>query len=102
MTDAERVVWRQLRGKRLEGYRFRKQVPLGPYVVDFACMDPKLVVELDGGQHAARAARDAIRTSWLEAQGFRVLRFWNNQVALNMEGVLDTIANTLRELDDGA
>ncbi len=101
MTDAEQAVWRRLRGKRPEGYRFRKQVPLGPYIVDFACMDPKLVVELGGGQHTVSAARDAIRTRRLEAHGFRVLRFWNNQVAANMEAVLDAIVNTLRELDDG-
>ncbi len=101
MTDPERVLWSKLRRRQLEGHRFRRQVPLGPYVADFACMEPKLVVELDGHQHGDRIDHDARRTEWLEGQGFHVLRFGNPDVRENLEGVLLTIANALRELDDG-
>jgi len=101
MTDAERALWAKLRRKQLDGRRFRRQVPLGPYVADFACMEPKLVVELDGHQHGARIDHDARRTEWLEGQGFHVLRFGNPDVRENLEGVLLTIANVLREFDDG-
>lgn len=100
MTDAERALWKELRYKRLGGHRFRRQVPLGRYVADFACMAPKLVLEVDGGQHADRTAHDAARSAWLKSQGFRVLRFWNNEVLSNMEGVLSVIAGTLREADE--
>lgn len=100
MTDAERTLWFRLRGRRLEGYRFRKQVPLGHYVADFACMAPRLVVEVDGGQHASQIERDETRTEWLQSQGFKVLRFWNHEVSENLDGVLLTIVDALRELDD--
>jgi len=102
MTDAERQLWTRLRGKQLEGYRFRKQVPLGRFVADFACMEPQLIVEVDGGQHVDRTDHDDARTAWLETQGFRVLRFWNNEVSDNMEGVLQLIAMALREIDTDA
>ena len=75
--------------------KFRRQVPIGPYVVDFFCPDGELVVELDGGQHAADTERDDKRTRWLESEGYRVLRFWNNDVLGNTYGVLDAIARTL-------
>lgn len=101
MTDAERLMWRRIRGKQIDGYRFRKQVPLGRFVADFACMTPRLVIEIDGGQHAERTAQDDDRTSWLESQGFVVLRFWNNEVTGNIDGVLQTIATSLRGLGDG-
>ena len=101
MTDAQRLLWRRIRGKQIDGYRFRKQVPLGHFIADFACMTPRLVIEIDGGQHAERTAHDDARTSWLESQGFVVLRFWNNEVSGNIDGVLLTIADTLRELGDG-
>ena len=91
-TDAERALWRQLRAARLNGHKFRRQVPIGWYVVDFVCFETRLVVEVDGGQHAEQQRRDAQRTVWLEAQGFRVLRFWNNEVLGNMEGVKEVIA----------
>ena len=95
MTDVERRLWLYLRGEQLEGYRFRRQVPIGDYVVDFACMKAKLVIELDGGQHAAAVDSDSRRTQWLESQGFTVLRFWNNAIIEELEGVLETIRAAL-------
>ena len=97
LTDAEQRLWSQVRRRQLEGFRFRRQVPLGPYVVDFACLAARLVIEVDGGQHGLRAEKDAARTSWLEANGFHVLRFWNNEVLGNTEGVLETIRRTLQD-----
>ena len=79
------------------GYRFRRQVPLGPYVADFACFEARLIVELDGGQHADRTVEDAAREAWLEAEGFRVLRFWNNEVLGNTDGVTEAIGAALRD-----
>ena len=95
-TDAERRLWSRLRKRQLEGCRFRRQAPLEPYVVDFACLAARLVIEVDGGQHSWRAEQDAARKSWLEANGFRVLRFWNNEVLANTDGVLETIRRALR------
>jgi very-short-patch-repair endonuclease len=91
-TDAERLVWSRLRAHRLRGWKFKRQQPIGRYVVDFACFDAKLVIELDGGQHADAADMDATRDAWLNSQGLRVLRFWNNDVLSNLDGVLTTIA----------
>jgi very-short-patch-repair endonuclease len=98
-TEAERRLWYQLRQRQIGGRRFRRQVPLGPYIVDFACLSERLIVELDGGQHNedAHAAGDAQRTAWLNAQGFRVLRFWNNDIFQNMDWVWSTIAASLDE-----
>ncbi|HEV2335525.1 MAG TPA: DUF559 domain-containing protein [Stellaceae bacterium] len=93
-TDAERRLWSALRDRRLRGYRFRRQHPIGAYIADFACTQRRLIVEADGGQHADNNA-DAHRTAWLETQGWRVLRFWNNDILGNTEGVILTI---LREL----
>jgi very-short-patch-repair endonuclease len=95
-TDAEQRLWSRLRGRQLDGCRFRRQTPLGPYVVDFACLAARLVIEVDGGQHSWRAEKDAARRSWLEVNGFHVLRFWNNEVLGNLEGVLETIRRTLQ------
>src|SRR5207249_1546069 len=78
MSDAERKLWYHLRGRRFENWKFRRQVPLGSYVVDFLCEKARLVVEVDGGQHAERVKQDAVRTKWLEAHGYAVIRFWNN------------------------
>lgn len=94
-TDAERVLWRQLRGKQLEGYKFRRQEPIGSYIVDFVCYFKKIIVEVDGGQHAIDADKDFKRDSWFRRQGFKVLRYWSNEVLANTEGVIETI---LREL----
>jgi len=94
-TDAEIRLWSRLRRKQLEGFRFRRQHPMGPYVVDFFCADAMLIIEVDGGQHAD-SATDAIRTRWLEQRGYRVIRFWNNDVLANTEGVLFSILEALR------
>ena len=88
-TDAERLLWRRLRDRQLGGFKFRRQATLGPYVADFLCVEARLVVEADGGQHTAEA--DAKRSAFLEAKGLRVLRFWNNEILENPEGVLETI-----------
>ena len=94
-TDAEQRLWRELRLRQLGGHKFRRQQPLGPYVVDFACLEKRLVIELDGGQHSEQVAYDAERTRWLEAQGFAVLRFWNNEVLTATEAVREAIWKTL-------
>ena len=99
-TEAEQRLWSRLRRRQLDGVRFRRQVPLGRYIVDFACLSARLVIEIDGGQHAWKAEQDALRTSWLETNGFRVLRFWNNEVLGNIDGVLETIRRTLQEQTD--
>lgn len=90
-TDAERLLWRHLRAKQLEGLKFRRQEPIGNLIVDFVCFDRSLIVEVDGGQHVREKAKDDERTRWLEEQGFKVLRFWNNDVMKNIEGVLKVI-----------
>ena len=93
LTDAERALWRQLRHHQL-GARFRRQFPVPPYIVDFACVEARLIVEADGGQHNV-SARDERRDAALSAQGWRVLRFWNNEILTNRAGVLRTIAEAL-------
>jgi len=98
MTDAERHLWLRLRRRQLHGIHIRKQVPIGPYVVDFACLSIGLVIEVDGGQHSWRSRDDSRRTKWLEAHGYRVLRFWNNDVLGNIDGVLQVIEGFLNPL----
>ncbi|MDP6623975.1 MAG: endonuclease domain-containing protein, partial [Alphaproteobacteria bacterium] len=95
-TEAEKKLWTRLRRQQLEAAHFRRQVPIGPFVVDFACKRRKLIVELDGGQHAQQTERDTLRTTFLEARGYAVMRFWNNEVFENLEGVVETIAVTLQ------
>lgn len=90
-TEAELRLWSAIRRRQLDGLRFRRQVPLGSFIVDFACYDARLVIELDGGQHAEQQQADAARTAWLESRGFQVLRFWNNEVFENLDGVLTVI-----------
>ncbi|WP_375393303.1 endonuclease domain-containing protein [uncultured Sphingomonas sp.] len=90
-TEAEARLWERLRGARLNGLRFRRQVPLGSYIVDFLCPAAKLVVELDGSQHVDQQAYDARRTSFLEGEGYRVLRVWNNDVLARPDAVLEAI-----------
>ena len=94
-TDAEIRLWYYLRRKQLEGFRFRRQHPMGRYVVDFFCAEANLIVEVDGGQHA-ESEHDAVRTEWLQECGCRVIRFWNNDVLTNTEGVLLAILEALR------
>jgi len=94
MTDAERKLWYALRDRRFARFKFRRQVPIGPFVADFICYQERLVIEVDGGQHAD-SQRDRRRDRWLEANRFRVLRFWNNDVLMNLEGVSTLIANAL-------
>lgn len=96
-SDVERKLWFALRGRRFYKLKFRRQQPIGPYVVDFVSFEAKLVIELDGGQHGlpANEAADRERTKRLEADGFRVIRFWNNELIENFDGVLDAVALTL-------
>ena len=93
-TDAERRTWSALRDRRLMKYKFRRQYPIGPCVVDFACTKHRLVIEVDGGQHADSAS-DPRRTAWLESQGWRVVRFWNNDVLSNTRAVIEAIVQAL-------
>jgi very-short-patch-repair endonuclease len=92
MTDAERRLWSRLRRRQIHGRRFRRQHPIGPFIADFACPEEKLVVELDGGQHVERKDHDAARTRWLADRGYRVLRFWNNDVLTQTDAVVQVIA----------
>jgi very-short-patch-repair endonuclease len=94
-TDAERVLWFRLRDRRLAGLKFKRQVPIDRYVVDFACAERKLIIEVDGGQHDQRREQDNNRTAALEAMGYLVLRFWNNDVLQNTDGVLEAILSTV-------
>jgi very-short-patch-repair endonuclease len=93
-TEAEQIMWRLMRDRRLSGVKFRRQVPIGPFIADFASIEHRLVVELDGGQHADSAS-DVRRDRFLRAGGWRVVRFWNNEVMGNREGVLEAIQNAL-------
>ena len=94
-TEAERALWKHLRLRQLEGQKFRRQQPLGRYIVDFVCFEKKLIVEVDGGQHSELVVSDSTRTAWLEAQGFRVLRFWNHQVLADVQAVKEAIREAL-------
>lgn len=97
MTDAERHLWQHLRLRQLGGHRFRRQVPLGSYIADFACLDAKLIIELDGGQHVEGAAYDQQREWALKALGYRVIRLWNDAVFKETEAVLQVILDALNE-----
>ncbi|MBV9019053.1 MAG: endonuclease domain-containing protein [Alphaproteobacteria bacterium] len=95
MTEAERRIWQILRLHQISGYKFRRQVPLGRYIADFVCHEARLIVEIDGGQHDHLSPREAERTAFLQSEGYRVLRFWNNEVLQNLEGVHAVIAGEL-------
>jgi len=95
LTDAEQKLWYHLRAHRFMGRKFKRQKPMGRYVVDFVCLEEKLIVELDGGQHAENVEYDHVRDSWLRSEGYTVLRFWNNELMNEMEGVLERIRLTL-------
>ena len=90
-TDAERALWRHLKTKQLEGLKFRRQEQIGHFIVDFVCYEKRLIIEADGGQHALEREKDEERTLWLNAQGFKVLRFWNHEILTNIEGVLEVV-----------
>jgi very-short-patch-repair endonuclease len=96
LTDAERLLWRKLRFWQVEGFKFRRQQPLGRYIVDFVCLEKRLVIEIDGGQHARQANYDTERDAWLRDEGFSVLRFWNDDLLKNIDGVLEVIAKNLQ------
>jgi very-short-patch-repair endonuclease len=93
-TDAEKLFWHHVKAKRFLGYKFRRQFPIGPYYADFVCVEEKLVVEIDGGQHCENAG-DMERTFFLNQEGYKVIRFWNNEVLKNMEGVFLSLSLTL-------
>ncbi len=92
-TETEVLLWKRLRTIETAGTHFRRQVPIGPYVADFACMAARLLIELDGSRHNVETerAKDERRTRWLESEGYRVIRFWNNDLTHNMDGVLETV-----------
>ena len=94
-TDAENLLWAKLRFMRSNGIRFRRQHPVGHYIVDFICLEKRLIIELDGGQHAENKEKDSRRTKWLEDEGYCVVRFWDNEVLTNVEGVVFRIMENL-------
>ncbi len=96
-TQTENKLWFFLRAKRFEGLKFRRQHPLGPYIVDFVCLEKYLVIECDGGQHLDQAKKDFKRDEWLQKEGFKVLRFWDDEVLKNIETVLEIILKTIRD-----
>ena len=98
MTEAEERLWQRLRFRQTHGYRFRRQVPLGRFIADFMCHEARLIVEIDSGQHDPLSESEVQRTRFLESEGYRVLRFWNNDVMENADGVHAVIAQHLRRL----
>jgi len=96
-TEAENVLWKQLRARQFSGFKFRRQQSLGPYVADFCSFEGKLIVELDGGQHIENRLKDDRRTEFLNRKGFKVIRFWDNEAFANLEAVLEQIRKNLIE-----
>jgi very-short-patch-repair endonuclease len=94
-TEVEHALWQHLRLRQLGGYKFRRQQPLGHYIVDFVCLEKRLIIDVDGGQHSSQCAYDEQRSIWLESQGFRVLRFWDNEVMQDIEAVKGVIWRAL-------
>ena len=94
-TEAEQRLWYHLRAHRFMGLKFKRQKPMGRYIVDFLCVERRLIIELDGGQHAEQVVYDQHRDAWLRSQGYTVLRFWNHEVMQQMEGVLEQIRSTI-------
>ena len=97
MTDSERLLWQGLRNRQLGGFKFRRQKPIGPFIVDFVCMEKKLIIEVDGSQHAGQKESDQKRSYYLMKKGFRVLRFWNNEVLQESDAVFTAIFSALSE-----
>ncbi|MFZ2054759.1 MAG: DUF559 domain-containing protein [Candidatus Aminicenantales bacterium] len=96
-TNVEKLLWRQLRAKRLLGLKFRRQEPIGKYIVDFVCYEKKIIIELDGGQHSEYEEKDQKRDEWFRSEGFKILRFWNNDVISQTEEILEIIAKKCLE-----
>jgi very-short-patch-repair endonuclease len=94
-TEAEQQLWNHLRAHRFLDLKFKRQKPIGRYIVDFVCVERRLIIEIDGGQHAEQVEYDQHRDAWLRGQGYTILRFWNNEVIQQMEGVLEQILVTL-------
>jgi len=94
-TEAERKLWAQLSARKVSGVRFNRQFPIGPFICDFVSRTTKLVIEVDGGQHAVDVEKDAARTAFLKSQGYRVIRFWNNDVIERIDGVISEIERVL-------
>jgi len=94
-SNAEQLLWRHLRGRRLAGYKFRRQVVIEPYIVDFLCYEAMLIIEADGGQHTEQKRYDARRSAQLEAMGYRVIRFWNHEILTETQAVLEQIRRAL-------
>ena len=97
-TDAERLLWKHLRMRQLGAYKFRRQQPIGAYIVDFVCLEKRLIIELDGGRHTEQVEYDEKRSSWLRERGYRVLRYWNHDVLITPDVVM---ANILEEIEKG-
>ena len=97
LTDAERCLWQKLKRRQIAGVKFRRQQPIGYFIVDFVCFECRVIVEVDGGQHAEQLHYDEQRTRWLEAQGYRVLRFWNNDVLANTEAVAQAVLDAVEK-----
>jgi very-short-patch-repair endonuclease len=97
LTDAERLLWHHLRLRQINGDRFRRQRPVGPYILDFVCLEKKLVIEVDGGQHSEEKDYDMRRDEWLQNRGFKVLRFWNHEVLTEIDAVKEVIWKTMVE-----
>ena len=97
LTDAERCLWHELKRRQIAGVKFRRQQPIGHFIVDFVCFERRVIVEVDGGQHAEQLYCDYQRTRWLEAQGYRVLRFWNNDVLGNTEAVAQAVLDAVEK-----
>jgi len=98
ITDAERQDWQILRAQQMKGHKFRRQVPIGRYIADFVCHEARLILEIDGGQHDRSSPQEAERNGFLQNQGHRILRFWNNEVLANLDGVHATIAGELSRI----
>jgi very-short-patch-repair endonuclease len=97
LTEAEKMLWNHLRLRQMGDHKFRRQQPIGRYIVDFVCLEKRLIIEVGGGQHNERSAYDSNRDSWLISQGYRILRFWNNQIFGELEAVKETIFETLKK-----
>jgi len=94
-TDTERLLWKYLRAKQMEGCKFRRQEPIGSYIVDFVCQEKRIIIEVDGGQHSVEREKDNRRDTWFEGQGYKVLRFWDNKVLTNIKGILEVMRDYL-------